>query len=417
LIGFELKVSKNPKGMTEMNFTRALSITTAALATLVCIFAFQNCTPFEAAFSELSSITTASVKSTSGGPELQPSTDRVDTQCLTSKTKYDACIFKKNPVAARGSALGGLSLTQPMNAYQTYGVKLTGLLDNGKLDNGTIHIESARGTNVSIFGANSIIESTGGNNLQLAATHIYYWLNRATEYIYLNTKELPAMDKGIRVVLDDSLSGFGANTNSIHLKADSRGSHLAWSAEVALHSFGAANLYHATNGQFLTTIDSAQHTKCNDTTDGCCTSFAGCAKAIESGVGDYFIGMIFPDQPTFGETVAGSMAGLRRCALDRSLNSSRTMTAVSAFNNCSAAPGDRVVMGQIYASIWWEVRSAASTKSAKTEVDTLFMKHLSRLDGRDTFASAMLKAKALDSQFFAGRNTNAINRQLSLRGI
>jgi hypothetical protein len=390
------------------------------LAICAGLLSYQNCGDFKVS-TELASESLSF--SSTGGAELKPETDRLDPNCLV-KSEYDACLFVKNPVAQRQQALSGTNQAADLESAQIYGVKLTSLANSGLLENHTIRIESssaspsatprpARASDLKTAAGN---DSTG----RVSQTMTYYWMTRAMEYIEARTGIWPAKGKAIRVITDDTIAGWSPRTNSIHLRVPDSGVPMAWSGELAVHFLGLASLHHATAGA-IAEHSSRTHRDCGLRAGGCCVSSEGCSRAIASGVGDYFALMIFPDQPTIGETWANRPEGLGFCNVTRSMSEARSRTAQDAHSACSqmGGAGEVSTMGTIYASIWWEVRKAASTMSASGErdIDSVFMHHLAELRGTDTFSTALDKILEIDQRLYKGRYKSVFTLQFQSRGL
>lgn len=229
--------------------------------------------------------------------------------------------------------------------------------------------------------------------------------------------------KNITVYIDDTFGGWAPAKNSIHLKNDEGGNRMAWSADLAIHFLGLANLYYASGGAIsnLGATTENKHRDCGLKANGCCKTQVGCARAIASGVGDYFAAMIFPTQPTVGETWVNTTAGLGFCGQSRNLNQAASCTSLVAFNACASTgtSGEVSVMGSIYASIWWKVRTAAGAQNAKgaSDIDTLFMHHLALLTGGDDFQSALSKIKSVDQRLMNGAYGSLFQTEFAARGL
>lgn len=379
------------------------------------ILSFQNCGSFVADSSQLRG-GTLDFAST-GGSDLTPETDRVDPSCMKNPS-FDACLFEKNPVAQRGVAFGSVPGSAiSLNTFQTFGVKLTGLASTGRLENSTIRIETVQGTPVSTLTSHLRIPAQNDGSKAFTQVLTYYWLNRTAEYMLSRTGLLYAQGKKVRVVVDDTIAGWSPKSNSIHLKVDGNGNTMAWGPELAIHFFGLANLHFATNGEISNRGTGAanKHSTLSSKTDGYCKSANGCAKALASGVGDYFAAVMFPQKPVIGESWADSVDGIVLSRIGRNLNSAGSRTASAAFD---ARNGDVSHLGTVYASIWWEVRRDASSKpSGAQEVDTLFMHHLALLKGSDDFLSALEKIKSVDARLFSGRYSGSFDSQYRKRGL
>jgi hypothetical protein len=396
-----------------------LGLLIPVLAICAGLFGFQNCGQFSVS-SDLASQTL--IFNSSGGAELKPETDRLDSNCLV-KSEYDACLFVKNPVAQRQQAFSGAIQSADIDAIQIYGVKLTSLSSSGLLENHTIRIESASSpaATPSPARASNLKTAAGSDSTgRISQTMAYYWMTRAMEYIEARTGVWPAKGKAIRVITDDTIAGWSPRSNSIHLKAPDSGLPMAWSGELAVHFLGLASLHHATGGA-IAEHSSLTHRDCGLRAGGCCSSPDGCSRAIASGVGDYFALMIFPDQPTLGETWANRAEGLGFCNLTRKMSDARTRTAQEAHAACNSmgGAGEVSTMGTIYASIWWEARASASTlsMSGASDIDTLFMRHLAELRGTDTFSSALGKILEIEQSLYKGRYKSLFTQQFQARGL
>jgi hypothetical protein len=383
-----------------------------ALVLLFLALAFQNCGRFELAPRDLETHSFAST----GGSDLVPATDRVVADCLNNSS-FDACLFQKNPVASRYQPYEGTpGGSESLDVVQKFGVRLTGLDSSGRLANSTFHVDTVTGQPVSTVNGSLRIRAQNDSSQQFLQLMTYYWINRAKEYLEARTGIMPAKDQALRVVIDESIAGWAPGANTIFLKNDSSGNKMGWSADLAIYFFGLANLHYASNGS-ISNYTAAKHRDCALVSMGCCQSAIGCGRAIASGVGDYFVAMMFPDQPIVGETWANRVGGLNVCGLNRDLQAAATVTAPVAFGMCgSSNAGEATTMGTVYASIWWEVRRAAGSAGA-ADIDTLFMSHLSALNGGDDFRTALAKIKAIDQMRYGGRYSSLFDTQCSARGL
>lgn len=388
------------------------------VAGFAALISFQNCGRFEVNGSSKSNFGITDFLSI-GGEDLVPTTDKVDPSCM-SNSAYNACLFIKNPVASRGQAFQAAGSANQLLSLQTFGVRLTGLLPTGKLENGTFTIETTGTSPVSTTSLDlkASADLDGGRRYAQVAT--YYWLNRAQEYLTPRTGIFPAGGKAIKVYVDDTLTGWSSRTNTIHLRSQDNGNQMAWGPEIALHYLGLANLHHA-SGEAINRINAQTHRDCGTKGSGCCATASGCARAIASGVGDYFAALIFPQRPIIGETWANNPNGIVTCGVDRNLATAGARTATAAFGACTpqGTAGDVSVMGTVYASIWWEARKAANAAApgADKDIDTLFMQHLSLLTGDDDFKTAIQKIASVDQRLFAGKYTPLFANALVSRSI
>ena len=92
-----------------------------------------------------------------------------------------------------------------------------------------------------------------------------------------------------------------------------------------------------------------------------------------------------------------------------------SLSASTANTTFTTSSGHTQAMGLIYASIWWQVRAAAGTQSS--EIDRIFLEHLSLIDGTDDFRTAIAKAKTVDARLFGGRHAAKFDSQLTARGL
>jgi hypothetical protein len=384
-----------------------------SLAAIVLIFGYQNCGEFYLDALKVGQFGSLGAARSAGGV-LVPSTDKIDANCLTS-TAYDACIIKQNPVAASNSPLSANATTRrsQLASQAIYGVKLTSLSGNGRLENDVLSVQSINSNgamNTSPINLKSTPAATDSSAFE--QVNAYYWMNRAAEYFDARTKgALPAKGKKIRVIVDDTITGYETESNTIRLKKTEASGAVAWNGDVSIHIFGVANLMLA-NPNGWRTLSATTHRTCNAIDKGCCTAAAGCANAIRFGVGEYFAASMFPDRTRIGEGIANtgnpqSIGGVARNV------AALSSTAAQVF---STASGHAHALGLVYASVWWKVRETAGS-AASAEIDRIFLEHLSLLDGTDTFRTAISKAKSVDARLYNGRHSGKFDTELTARGL
>src|SRR5690606_12457030 len=113
----------------------------------------------------------------------------------------------------------------------------------------------------------------------------------------------------------------------------------------------------------------------------------GCSQALLRGSGDFFVSMLFEEAPGLGEFHRQSLSGQSICGRKRSPEDFKNTSFSQGFELCSERKGSSLALGMVYASIWQEVRSQYDPKV----VEEVFLNHLSKLDGNDTFQSALTK--------------------------
>lgn len=383
----------------EGDMTRALQFPTKiaiGFSAAFMVFAFQNCGQFSVDVSKSASFASLGATS-SAGAVLVPSTDKTDPNCAASGA-YDACIYRQNPIVASG------------NAY--YGVKLTSLSGSGRLENATLSVRSIDGSQaVANPAVLKVAPSTNGASF-FEQVNTYYWMNRAAEYFDARTNgALPAKGKGLKVIVDDTITGYEIATKTIRFKRTDAAGAIAWNGDLIVHMFGLANLMVA-NPSGWSTLSASKHATCSAVDKGCCTAAVGCANAIRFGVGEYFAASLFPDHTRVGEAIVNTGNPQIIAGVARDVASLSSSTAAQVF---STSAGYAEAMGLVYASMWWQVRAAAGSDSG--EIDRIFLEHLSLIDGTDDFASAISKAKTIDARLYGGRHAAQFDAQLTARGL
>lgn len=381
------------------------------LAAAMMVFGYQNCGQFALDAGKMGSF--ASLGATlSAGAKLVPDTDKFDSSCMTNSA-YDACVLRQNPIASGATTLTAdpVARRSQIANVSLYGVKLTSLTGTGRLENGTISVGAVDGSQASASpGSLKVAPSANSSNFEQA--NAYYWMNRAAEYFDARTDgALPAKGKSVKVVVNDTITGYETSSNTIRLKKTDDLGAVAWNGDIAVHMFGIANVMLA-NPNGWATLSSTKHLTCNAVDKGCCASNIGCANAIRFGAGEYFAASLFPSRTRVGEAVVNTGNPQIIAGVARDVASLSNTTAPQAF---TSSTGHAQAMGLIYASIWWQVRSAAGTQSA--DIDRIFLEHLSLVDGTDDFRTALAKAKTVDARLFGGRHSAKFDAQLSARGI
>lgn len=361
----------------------------------------QGCTGFVAMMDEEGTVDIASIV---------PSTDKYDENCQTNSA-FDACIIQQNP-AVRGAKLSQTvaGRTQDVAKIAKYGVKLSSLGTSGFLENSTISIHSLKGPRAS---ANpKELKSEGSLDLNiLEQVNTFYWINRAAEYFDLRTEgKLPAKGQALKVIIDDTMTGYDAKKNTIRLKSTETTS-MGLNGDIAIHLFGVANLFLA-NPMGWESLSASNHSTCDAISEGCCKAAKGCANAIRFGVGEYFAISMFPEHTAIGEGVVNNGKVQTLSGVSRDVASVASSSANSVY---TTSKGSIQAMGLLYASIWWEIRGAAGPQI--NEIDRIFLEHLSELNGTDDFKSALDKAKVIDSRLFSGRHAKKFDDQIAARGL
>lgn len=390
---------------------RRPSKATLAVAATAMILGYQNCGEFVVDSAKLTQF--SSLGSTgSAGAVLVPLTDKYDTTCRTNPA-YDACVMMQNPIARSGTQLSTTAATRldQLSNEALYGVKLTSLIGNGKLENSTISIDALKTAEISTTAASMKVAPGASGSSAFEQVNTYYWINRAAEYFDARSNgALPAKGKNIKVIVDDTVTGFDFAKNTIRLKSSEAGS-VAWSGDIAIHLFGVANLMHANPGGW-TTLSATKHNTCNAVDKGCCTAAVGCANAIRFGVGEYFAAALFPERTRIGEGLVNTGNPQVISGIARDLASLTSNSATATF---TTATGYAQALGLIYASMWWEIRKTSGTQA--NEIDRIFLEHLTLLDGNDDFRTAFAKAKTVDARLFSGRHSSKFDTQSAARGI
>lgn len=381
---------------------------------LVVTFAYQNCgEPFAVDRAKVSRF--ASLGATgSGGGSVVPSTDKYDASCLTNPA-YDACVIQQNPIVRSSGALppSGETRSAALASQALYGVKLTSLSGSGRLDNPTLSVQSVNTPLANTLPAVLKARPDVAGSSFFEQVNVYYWVNRAAEYFDSRTGGvLPAKNKGVKIIVDDSVTGYDTSLNTIRLKAaSSEVGAIGWNGDVAVHLFGVANLMLA-NPNGWRTLSATTHRTCNAVDRGCCTAAAGCGNAIRFGIGEYFAACLFPGRTRLGDGVVNTGNPQIIGAVARDLTAIRDLSAAQAF---ASANGFAQSMGLIYASIWWNVRQEAGVQSA--DIDRLFIEHLSLVGGDDTFRTALEKIRSIDARLFSGRHIGKFETQFAARGL
>jgi hypothetical protein len=329
-------------------------------------------------------------------------------------TAYDACIIKQNPIAAglRALSTDATARRAEVASQSLYGVKLTSLSGSGKLENSTISVRSVDGGQAAAIPTVLKVAPGVAGSSAFEQANVYYWMNRAAEYFDARTNgSLPAKGKGIKVVVDDTITGYEISSNTIRLKMTDSSQTVAWSGDVAVHMFGLANVMLA-NPSGWATLAASKHLTCNAIDKGCCTTLNGCGNAIRFGASEYFAASLFPDHTRIGEAIVNTGNPQIIAGVARDVASLTSNTATQIYTNSS---GNAQAMGLLYAAIWWQVRAASGQSSA--EIDRIFLEHLSLINGADDFRSAIAKAKTVDARLYGGAHSAQFEAQLIARGL
>ena len=343
-------------------------------------------------------------------------------------TQYNACIFWKNPVAQNNKAFSApITFDADLSPYQTHAVKLEGYDNSGLLQNPSFRIFAAnvvaqRFESVSTSSGLFKFEYPNDNSHKMGQVMAFYWLNLQLQYMKEWTGNFFASNKKIDVIsfVPEIENAFWDDEKSeVVIGATLAGNEFALSAEVYAHEMGHANVTYATNKKVVETVGEFKSAACSDGV--CCSDDSGCSWAINEGLADYHMGLLFPDSTEMLETIVNNPIGLRECNVTRSISLNRNLTSAQSYNACAAPyKGEVHLMGRVYASIWWEVRKkadAANPDKGAQEVDKLFTSHLPALEGRDDFITVYDKIIATDKALFSGKYSDFFTSEFNRRGI
>lgn len=336
----------------------------------------------------------------SGEGGLIPQTDKLVEGCKTS-AQFDACIFLKNPVSQQRATLESSQL----DAARKFGIKLRGLSRTGFLENAYIQVLTLHSPKLSLLNLAPAKEPIAEGKSAPEQVMAYYWANRAVEYLSARIGAENVPIKGLKIYVDDTFTGYSSSNRSIHL--EKRGTQIpkAFSADVILQLLGQAMAFEASGKSVLSLSNIAKHNFCLLSPKGCCSADVGCANALAGSAGDYLNGIMFPTSPVIGESVAGQTSGMKVCEIDRNLATLNSKTKAQVYSACAKAPGNAVLMGAWYASLWWKVRDQAEALEAggAAQIDKLFFQHMKTWTAASTFTEAKTSALELATAHDGGK--------------
>ena len=379
------------------------------------LLAFMNC-------GDLKSRESILLRSSSLDGDIPAWVDMND--CLNNST-VDACLFFKNPVVTKKSVFPSeLTYSTDLETYQTMGVLIEDLNGLDYLQSSSFILSSSQGKKVEINtnDNNELKVSFNEYPSRLSQISAYFWATTAKNIMLRRTGLFYAVDKAIKIVTDHDFSGWSPGENTIYLETTQTGNSAALDASLVIHLLAEANLYYATQGGSHDIENTNTHVDCGVSDgpvykDNCCASKLGCASAIISGVSDYMVATLFPNYPAIGELYSNSLNGISHCGVSRSPNVMKSFTAQESYESCkdSNANGQVHVMGVFYASLWFEMRELAGVEFGSqgvSDIDTLYMRHLSAITASDTFKEALNKAKDFDQNLFLGKYETLFDNQL-----
>lgn len=350
-----------------------------------------------------------------GALDTVPETDKIDPQCATSAS-YEACIFNKNPVYHSGRVFENVVRSE-IESSQTLGVKILGLDTSGFLENSDFKIMTARSPRVDTTNRSHLKVMSGkatGTEVEQVMTYYYFhlalkhWSERGT---------VAVKGKGVKVVVDDGMTGFRQDNNTIYLSRSGPQWGPGLDASQSLYLLGTANAHYASDGNLLRpAVGDTTHVRCGADPKGCCKTAEGCSRALVSAVSLYFVAVIFPSAPALGELTAERLGGFRLCqTVDRDLRTLASLNRASAYAACSARPGDVHILGGAYAAALWEFRKKLPG-SDRIELDRIYLEHLSQLRSTDTLVTARGKLLVVASVHSATM-ANQLAQALASRGF
>lgn len=341
---------------------------------------------------------------------------KVDPECM-KKSEFNACLILKNPLHHAAKSDGEDPESTDISSLQTVGVNLK-TKDGLFLQNDTVSVESANGQRAKADGdVWKFPADLNDANDFFGQVMAYFWLNYSVGIAERDSGIFWAVNKNIRVLINDEFSGWSASGNTIHLQKAEGGKLPTHDAGLMVYYLGLANLHYATNGKIAELTNDQDHRSCGSVKKDrhCCKDADGCAMALSSGAADYFVAATFPQAPTLGEAWSNRLSGLQACGLSRDLNENKDLSVQQAYAACAGQSGEGYIypMGTVYASIWWEVRK----KSKASEIDRLYQYHLKRLNAADDFLTAYEKILATDRELYSGKYKPLFQEEFARRGL
>lgn len=313
---------------------------------------------------------------------------------------FDACIFRKNPVAQnKGPISGGVQYGKDLSAVQVFGVKIQGMTNPNRLANNHISVNVSRGTLAAPEnGKWNFSYQSDTSTKKVGQVMAYYWLNEQIQFMtarsgafYASNRNMP-VDAHDPSVVNNAYFGGG----SIVMGTWNRGTNqeMALSAEVYLHEMGHANLYFAMNSSMGNL--------------GNCSSAQGCLGAIHEGMADIHSALMFPEDPTMAQSLTNTTAGWA----DRNLNLTLNKSMSQFF---SESGGEVHGMGSGYAAILWAIYLDAQMN--KADYMKLFTMHLARIRANSDFREAKTILMNISDTQFQGKYTQVIKNAFESRGV
>ncbi len=378
-----------------------------ALFLAVC-FSLGACSPFKSA-NKGSALDPALFSH--GDSSLIPSTDKLSKDCR-SQSEFDTCLYMKNPVAQRQGSLTTDQLTSELR----FGVKLRGLATTGHLENEHVQVLTLHSARFSLYNHTQYKTDYSAEQSFVEQLMAYYWVNRTFEYLEprLGSARLPI--SGLKVFVDDTVTGYSSQNNSISLAKASSGIPKAMSGEVLVQLLGQAIAQRLSSHGIFDHSQAAQHNSCGLNPKGCCSTELGCAGALAGSFGDYLTGVMFPSSAKIGEVISMDVGGQKICAQARDLATLNAQSKTQIFNAC-ADKGNIALEGAWYASVWWKMRGLAEQLEAggSRDIDILFFDHAVNWDASSTFAQAKQSALTLAANYKSGKYLGLF--QTSLAGV
>ncbi len=315
---------------------------------------------------------------------------------------YDACIFRKNPVAMNKAPIpGGISYGSDLSSVQHFGVRIEGMSDPRRLANNHIVVKVTNGTLAAPENGkwNFNYREDAGTH-KISQVMAYYWLNEQIRFMTQRSGVFYASNR--KMDIDAHISSLQDNARFVPARIEMgtwRGpsglQETALSAEVYLHEMGHANLYYAMN-QSMSGLSKT------------CASEQGCLGAIHEGQADIHAALMFPEDPRIAQSLENSMAGWR----DRDVSINIRKSVADFF---SAGSGQVHDLGAAYAAILWSIY--LDSKMNKTDFMKIFSMHLSRIRPNSDFASAKIALMSISDSHFQGKYTSLIQKSFESRGV
>lgn len=308
--------------------------------------------------------------------------------------------------------------SQDANLVQSYGIKFETLLGSNYLESKNISVVPWAGSRLDTSKTPHLrFEYSLATHSKIGEINTFYWALKGQKTFQKSIGNSYIDRSLILFVTDAPQSGWSSNLMTIFLGKDSSNKSMSYDASLILYFFMEANVHLASQGApYAIEMNNLPNVYCGSAKgEICCRNDGGCARAISSGLSDFFVALHFPDYPGIGESISGDLVGISTCDIVRNPTAEIDNDKIIS-NSCKQddAHSNIYALGAKLSRLLFATYQRTQDTPLESEFKQLVLESPKYLNEKDNFESFINKLKSQDLEKTGGKISTIIEEFQSL---